>query len=100
MNFLKKLASLFSAATPGPADDGYIITVQCHRCGEVIYTQVSLNNDLSADYGEDGSEATYLCRKVLVGRQRCFQPIEVVLTFDAQRKLTDRQITGGKFLDE
>jgi thymidine kinase len=100
MNFLKKLASLFSAATPRRADDVYIITAQCNRCGEIIQAHLNLANDVSADYGEDGSTATYLCRKVLVGKQRCFQPIEVVLTFDAQRKLTDRQITGGKFLDE
>ena len=100
MNFLKALSSLFTPPAPGHTESTYNLAVQCHRCGEVIHTHINLNNDLSADYGEDGSEATYLCRKVLVGKQRCFQPIEVRLMFDAQRKLTDRQITGGKFLDE
>jgi hypothetical protein len=30
----------------------------------------------------------------------CFQRIEVELTFDENRKLVDRQIQGGVFVDE
>jgi len=99
MNFLKKLASLFTPPASGRAESTYNLAVQCHRCGEVIHTQINLTNDLSADYDEDGSITTYVCRKILVGKERCFQQIEVRLMFNAQRELTDQQITGGKFVE-
>jgi hypothetical protein len=35
-----------------------------------------------------------------VGSKRCFQPIEVELTFDANRKVIAREITGGQFITE
>jgi hypothetical protein len=39
-------------------------------------------------------------RKVLIGSGRCFQPIEVKLTFDANRNIISREITGGDFIAE
>lgn len=99
MNLLKSLARLLNA----PAQSGghlYSLAVQCNRCGEVIQTQINLSNDLSAEYDEDGNVTSYFCRKLLMGKQRCFQPIEVMLTFDAKRKLIDRKITNGKFVEE
>jgi hypothetical protein len=50
-------------------------------------------------YGSSESDVTYFCRKVLMGEKRCFQQIEVELTFDRNRKLTERKIKGGKFAD-
>jgi hypothetical protein len=98
MGFLKKLSSFFAAPARSSNDNSYWITVQCNRCGEQIRARVDLLNDLSPEYGESG-EMTYLCRKVLMGEKLCFQQIEVTLTFDANRKVLDRQITGGKFVD-
>jgi hypothetical protein len=49
---------------------------------------------------EEGGELSYLCRKTLMGDQGCFQRIEVELIFDAQRRLVERNITGGEFVDE
>ena len=97
MSFLKKLSSLFGASAQGGGDRFHTFAVQCNRCGEVIQAQIDLSNELSIDYGEDGSVKAYFCRKVLIGKQRCFQQIEVTLTFDANRQLIDRQIVGGKF---
>jgi hypothetical protein len=57
-------------------------------------------NDLSAEYGEGESATTYFCRKVLIGKQSCYRPIKVMLTFNPSRKLIERQITGGKFVPE
>jgi hypothetical protein len=96
MKFLKKLSALFS--TPARDENGYYVTVECAQCGETIRTRVNLANDLSLEYG-DGGKATYFCRKVMMGTARCFQKIEVALTFDGNRNVLDRQITGGKFLD-
>jgi hypothetical protein len=79
-------------------DSSSWITLECDRCGEVIRTRIDMNNDLSAEYGE--GEVAYFCHKVLIGKQSCFVPIEVVLRFDSNRCLIEQQITGGKFLAE
>lgn len=99
MGILKKISELFSSS--GASDDSaYWLYVKCKRCGETIRTRVDLHNDLSANYGEGSEETTYFCRKVLMGQERCFQRIDVQLTFDQQRKLIDRQIAGGDFITE
>jgi len=99
VNFLKRLFGLGASLAQKREANAYLLTVRCSRCGEVIQTRVNLNDDLSVDYAEDGSPAGYFCRKVLMGKQSCFRPIEVRLTFDAQRRLTDRRISGGDFVE-
>ena len=98
MNLLKKLKTLFAVASSGNASL-YPLAVQCNRCGEVIQAQVNLSNDLSIEYDEAENVSGYICRKALLGKQRCFQQIVVTLTFDAKRKLVDRQVENGKFTD-
>lgn len=91
----KKLSRLFAA--PARADqNAYWIYVRCNRCGETLCTRVDLINDLSLDYEED--RPIYLCRKVLIGERRCFQPVEVWLKFDQNRRLIDQEITQGVFI--
>lgn len=99
MSFFKKFANLFFPSG-GNYEPGYWITVKCNRCGEEIHTRIDLRNDLSIDYGEDGSATTYFCRKTIIGSLRCYQGIEVELVFDANHKLINRDIKWGKFLDE
>jgi hypothetical protein len=99
MNLIKKLTTLFAAAAQGGGNI-YPLAVQCKRCGEVIRAQVNLSNDLSVEYDQDGKVTSYFCRKLLMGKQRCFQQIEVMLTFDAQRKLVDRKVTDGQLVEE
>ncbi len=98
MGFFKKLGKLFN---PRMDSDQWVqwVSVKCNRCGELIRSRIDLRNDLSINYGEDGSP-TYFARKLLIGEGHCFQRIEVELTFDKDRKLMDRQISGGKFADE
>jgi hypothetical protein len=110
MNFLNRLTSFFSAPK---ASTGryYYFYVQCSRCTEKIRGRVDLFSDLSVDYGvgEEGEEReasqgeTYFCRKVLIGEQRCYQAIEVELTFKKNNKnyqVIDQNIKGGKFIQE
>jgi DNA-directed RNA polymerase subunit N (RpoN/RPB10) len=98
MGILKKITNFFSSPTKNdPAS--YWITVKCNRCGETIRSRINLYNDLSAEYGESGA-STYICRKMLMGEGHCFQRVEVELTFDANRKLINREITGGQFVDQ
>jgi len=96
MGIFKRIADLFSPS--GGGESAYTYKVQCNRCGEVIEARVDLRNDLSAQY-EDG-DTYYYTRKVVMGEGRCFQRIEVEMTFDEKRHLRDRQIQGGKFVEE
>lgn len=99
MSFFKRLTNLFSSPSK-PSDTAYWVTVRCNRCGEIIRARVDLRNDLSIQYGESDADTTYYSRKLIVGEQRCFQQIEVELTFNQQHQLIDRQIKGGQFVDE
>jgi hypothetical protein len=98
MGLFKQLGKLFA---PRSKSDqwAYWVNVKCNRCGELIQGRVDLRNDLSIQYGEDGSQ-TYFTRKVLMGQGHCFQRVEVEMTFDKDHRLMDRQISGGKFVDE
>lgn len=94
MDFLRRLF-----APTAPVRPVMPISVKCLRCGEIIAGEINLNNELSVDYGEEGGGPTsYVCRKSFTGAARCFQRIDVVLTFDAARRLRDKQITGGQFV--
>jgi hypothetical protein len=92
MGFLDSLKSLFSGGA-GQSKDDYWVYVRCRRCGELIKTRVDLLNHLSAR-----DEGGYLTQKTLVGNQLCFQRIEVTLIFDENRRLVDREATGGDFI--
>ena len=98
MNLFKALGRMFSGGSGG--DVGLYYYVKCARCGEVIQVRINPMNDLSVQYGEDGRGRgdTFIVHKTLVGR-RCYNRIEADFTFDANRQLSDKQITGGKFVD-
>jgi hypothetical protein len=99
MNFLRRLASIFNPPAGAGGRQVYAVDVRCDRCGEVIRAEVNLMNDLSLEYAEgQGDATTYVCRKLLVGRQRCFQQVEVNLRFDANRQLIERHVSGGAFV--
>lgn len=99
MGFLQKLAGLFNPRKK-PAERYYEFTVRCHRCGELIPGRADLHNELSVDYGEDGKGENYYVRKVLMGEGHCFQRIEVELFFDKDRRLLNKEITGGQFVED
>lgn len=96
MSILKKIGKFFSASPDKTPI--YWLFVQCNHCGEKIKTRVNLYNDLSIRYGEKNKKDSYFCRKVIIGADRCYRPIEVEMTFDGSKKLVDRQITGGQFI--
>jgi hypothetical protein len=92
MSFLK---NLFGGAPTKPEKKYYTFHVKCKRCGEIIEGRVDLDNDLSLNDEGNG----YIVRKGLIGGNRCFQQIEVELTFDSNRLLLEQNITGGKFVE-
>ncbi len=100
MGLLDRIRSLLRGSDKIKSNDpnAYWVYVQCQRCGEKLRGRVDLRNDLSPNYDGQDSSMTYFCRKVIIGEQICFQPIEVELTFDKQRKVIESRITGGKFI--
>jgi hypothetical protein len=94
MNLLKKLTSFLTPPAVGSGNI-LILQLQCDRCGEILPCRINLANDLSIQYGKSETDVTYICRKVVIGDQRCFQKIEVEITFDGQRKVLEKKITGG-----
>jgi hypothetical protein len=102
MGFFSRLFGALRGG-PAPAADGagrnaFWVYVRCKACGEPIRVRVNREHDLSAEF-EEGSDAPtgYLVHKDVVG-ERCFRRIQVDITLDGQRKVTDRQIQGGDFL--
>ena len=95
MGLMKYLSNLFTAS---PSSNVYMVTVQCNRCKETIEARINLQNDLSVDF-EGGGKPTYRCHKVLMGDGRCFERIEIDLTFDASKRLINREIKGGEFVE-
>lgn len=92
MDLLKKL---FSGGSARPSADFFPVCVKCDRCGEVVEGRVNMANDLSLTDNDSG----YFVRKVLMGNGRCFQQVEVELTFDLNRKLLNKKSVGGVFID-
>jgi len=97
MSFLRKITS---ALSPKGAEkgEGLWVYVRCGKCGEKIKTRIDLSHDLTPNYSDEGRVTDYCLRKVLIGSQRCFEPIEVQLAFDPQRRVTSREIVGGQFI--
>jgi hypothetical protein len=62
--------------------------------------RVDLRHELTPRYGE--AERAYFVRKGVIGSgdRRCFQTIDVKLTFDAQKRLVSREIDGGAFISK
>lgn len=95
MGFFDSLKSLFGGGSSvGEQSQGvYWIYVRCRKCGEAIRTRVDLLNNLSQN-----DEGGYTVSKTLVGNRLCFERIEVVLTFDENRRLLSRDISRGDFI--
>jgi hypothetical protein len=98
MSFLQKLRQTFGGGSNDTSPSSfYDVQVRCRRCGEILTARINLANDLSMDY----ECKTYHVRKLLVGTgaNRCFERVELELTFDAGRQLLHREAIGGTFVD-
>ena len=92
MGFLK---NLFSGTPTKPEKRYYVFQVKCNRCGEIIEGRVDLDNDLSLS--DEGNN--YIVRKGLIGANRCFQQIEVEISFTPARTLIEQSVKGGTFVE-
>jgi DNA-directed RNA polymerase subunit N (RpoN/RPB10) len=97
MRLIERISKFISGA--GGGEQGvYWVSVRCDTCGEEISSRVNLYNDLSIVY-DDTNGSTYVCRKTLVGSQGCYKRVEIELIFDDKRRLLEREITGGSFIE-
>jgi len=99
MRIISKFLSFFSSS--GKTDQTALwVAVKCNRCGETTRARIDLRNDLSIEYDEAGGLPTYHCRKILMSETgRCFQRLEVELTFNANRNVVSREVSGGQFVE-
>ena len=98
MGFFDQLRKALSGGGSAPAEANfYWVYAQCRRCGEPLKGRIDLRNEPSqADEGD-----SWIVRKGLVGTgaRRCFQTVEVTLTFDQNKKnVIDSEVIGGKLI--
>lgn len=96
MNFLR---TFFTPAKASASSGFLLMNVRCKKCGEVIEARINMNNDLSVDYDDRGREIGYISRKGIIGSGRCYQPLEIDLRFDMNRKLIEKTIANGEFVE-
>jgi len=99
MGLLSQLGRLFRPPRQGFESRFHHFMVRCNRCGELIDAKINIYNDPSIEYGEDG-KATYFCRKILMGTGKCYQQMEVTFLLDKDRKVLERSISGGVFVED
>ena len=93
MGFLKRL---FGGGEQQPADRGIHLYIKCRRCSAPVHVRIDPNNELAADYGDDGAEG-YLVVKEITD-DRCFRRMRAELHFDSRRRETSRALDGGDFI--
>jgi len=99
MSILKNLVKILSSP-PAKTERAMYLFVQCTKCGEKLRARVDVWNELTPDYdGKSDAATSYHCRKVLVGENKCYQPVELRLKFDKNHKLLEKTILGGKYID-
>jgi hypothetical protein len=98
MSLFKRLTQLLfgtgGSASSG-SDIGLYYYIKSKKTGEIIRLRVNPNNDLSAS----DDEGSYFVRKVVSGT-RGYDPIEVELTYNKNRKLQDSRVIGGDMVDK
>jgi hypothetical protein len=73
------------------------IYVRCRRCGEPLKGRVDMRNEPSLAEDSDN----WVVRKGLMGsgENLCFQTVEVILTFDPQKRhIVDSEVIGGTLI--
>jgi hypothetical protein len=95
MGIFDKIRKTLSAPVSGSSGSyNHWFYVRCTRCDETLVGRVDMRNELSRRDDANG----FFVRKRLIGNKRCFNPVDVVLYFDANRQITEREIEGGEFI--
>ncbi len=92
MDWLNRLLKP-SAASTGEDPNAIWLYVQCGRCGAPLAVRVDRRNELTPDYESGG----YLLRKEMMD-SKCFSLMHAEVHFDAQGRVTSKNLDQGKFL--
>jgi hypothetical protein len=97
--FLGKLFA--TGTTPVDGDRGIYFYVRTYRSKEVIRLRIDPMNDLTTDYGEDnsGKRDRFTAHKMITGR-KSFERLEADFVFDLHKKLIEKNVTGGEFVEK
>lgn len=95
MEFFKRL---FGGGAPRPAGDaaGEYFYIHLDGCDEMVRVRIDRNNDLSL--ADDNQ--TLFVRKSVRGKSYKCRPAELEATFDANRRLQQIQVTGGRLVTQ
>ncbi len=92
MNILRKLFG--GGGAPGDGNGMYFY-IRSRRSGEIIQLRLDLNQ-LSPEY-ENERVSSFYTRKTVVG-QRSFERLEAEFSFDSNKRLVNKSVTGGEFV--
>ena len=92
MSFLRRL---FGRGERAGDDRGLYYYVRCDVSGEVIQVRLDKFNDLSI---KEYKPMRYFARKLVVGA-RSFNRMEAEFTFDGDRRLIKKTVSGGEFVE-
>lgn len=93
MGFLRRL---FGGAGGGQDDKGLYFYIRSKRSGEIVRLRLDPNQFTPEYEGERVSG--YYTRKVVVG-QRSFERMEAEFHFDRSKRLVEKTVTGGEFVE-
>jgi hypothetical protein len=97
---MRWLTRLFKLRSRPPSASALWIHVACSRCGEAIRIRTDRRYDLVSELRDPGEPGpAYTMHKDIVGA-RCFQRITVDVEFDHRLQITERRISGGRWLTE
>lgn len=94
MGFFKKLFGGGDDSKKEYVDkQGVYFYVQCNNCGKTVRLRADKQYDLSNDGGG------YTWHKTIVDN-KCFRPMETVVTLDSGYNVVNAEINGGKYITE
>lgn len=89
----RRIRELWRGRIPGEDPDAIWLYVQCGRCGAPVAVRADRRYDLNPDEAGAGS---VLVKEIM--DDRCFQLMRAEVRLDAQGRVVERTLEGGRFL--
>jgi hypothetical protein len=93
MGFLKKLFGGDGSQKEYVDKQGVYFFIQCNNCGKTVRVRADKQYDLANDGGG------YTWHKTIVDN-KCFRPMETVVTLDSGYNVVNAEINGGHYITE
>ena len=94
----KKIAKkLFGESSDSGLSGGFFLNVRCSVCGEEFHLFINTSTDLLQNFDAQGG-LSYSLKKEVVG-VHCRNLIQVRMEFDGTRKLLEKEIENGEYIE-